>query len=589
VKAPGAGSYWLTGIEGKARKIRVRVDAPILVGRGLYNHVVLDDPRLSRQHARLAPERDGCFVYDLNSVNGTTVNGVPVKRQLLAPNDILCFGASVFRFDLVAAEDGLGPAVIRDLEEPTVSGLDRSIAPESVSMMVTAIESRDSGPLPARDLRQLEDAYDNVGTLYSFMQAISRTIDRSELLKLIGSKVLEVYPTAKFVGIHLRVRSEQEPARLRLAQLVGSSTPVDEPALPAAVLEAVLDRRTAMMTSQSLSATRGGSDMYAPMIDRANETLGVIHVSTDSHGDTLSRDDLELLKGMAAPAAIMLQNTRMHEDSLVEQRFRHDLALAAQIQKSFLPREVVAVEGIELFAEYRAAYTVSGDFYDVFWVGTDRLAVFIGDISGKGISGALLMARISSELRVAALAHVDPVAVLIAMNSATLGRAQPELFFTAIYLTINVKTGDVVLANAGHPMPYWCRSDGTVEPVSGGAACAVGILDDGGYTSTTFNLSHGDALVLYTDGVVEAANAEGELYGDQRLHASLGGGGKRPALIAEDILRGVDRHAAGGPVNDDLTLFICQRSVGAAPTMQPRRRSSSFPAPYVADPPRPRR
>ena len=228
------------------------------------------------------------------------------------------------------------------------------------------------------------------------------------------------------------------------------------------------------------------------MIDRANETLGVIHVSTNSHGDTFSRDDLELLKGMATPAAIMLQNTRMHEDSLVEDRFRHDLALAAQIQKSFLPREVIAVEGLELFAEYRAAYTVGGDFYDVFWVGTDRLAVFIGDISGKGISGALLMARISSELRVAALAHVDPVAVLIAMNSATLGRAQPELFFTAIYLTIDVKTGEVVLANAGHPTPYWCRSDGTVEPVSGGAACAVGILDDGGYTSTSFSLARGE-------------------------------------------------------------------------------------------------
>ena len=227
MKAPWVGSYWLTGIEGKARKIRVRVDAPILVGRGPYNHVVIDDPRLSRQHSRLAPERDGCFVYDLNSVNGTTVNGVPVKRQLLAPNDIVCFGASVFRFDLVPADDGPRPAVIRDLEEPTVSGLDRSIAPESVSMMVTAIESRDSGPLPARDLRQLEDAYDNLGTLYAFMQAISRTIDRGELLQLIGSKVLEVYPTAKFVGIHLRVRSEQAPARLRLAQLVGASTPVE--------------------------------------------------------------------------------------------------------------------------------------------------------------------------------------------------------------------------------------------------------------------------------------------------------------------------------------------------------------------------
>jgi len=235
------------------------------------------------------------------------------------------------------------------------------------------------------------------------------------------------------------------------------------------------------------------------------------------------------------------------EALLQEARLKHDLALAAQIQRSLLPREVIAVQGLDLFAEYRAASSVGGDFYDVLWGGTDRLAVFVGDISGKGISAALLMARISSELRVAALAHVDPVAVLSAINAATLDRGQPELFFTAVYFTLDVKTGEIALANAGHPMPYVRRADGRVQPVTGGRACPIGILENAGFSATRSILERGDSLVLYTDGVIEAVGLDGSFY------------------------------AAQGPMNDDLTLLICQRSMGTTATMQPRRRSSRFP------------
>jgi len=202
----------------------------------------------------------------------------------------------------------------------------------------------------------------------------------------------------------------------------------------------------------------------------------VIVVSAEGRPDVFSLADLELLNGMAAPAAMMLQNTRMHEDSLKRERLLRDLELAAQIQKSFLPRDIISVEGVEFSATYRAAYTVGGDFYDVFWVGPEKLAIFIGDISGKGIAAALLMARISGELRVAALAHVAPAVVLSTMNDIILGRDQPELFFTAIYFTFDVRTGAITLANAGHPTPYLCHADGSVEAITEGASGAVGML-----------------------------------------------------------------------------------------------------------------
>ncbi len=130
----------------------------------------------------------------------------------------------------------------------------------------------------------------------------------------------------------------------------------------------------------------GGTDMFAPMIDRG-EVLGIVHVGAFENRSAFTPADLELLNSMAATSAMMLQNTRMHDETLLRDRLKYDLELAGKIQKSFLPREVISVEGLELFAEYRAAYSVGGDFYDVFWVGEDKLAVFIGDISGKGVAG----------------------------------------------------------------------------------------------------------------------------------------------------------------------------------------------------------
>lgn len=556
------------------------ITSPVLVGRATYNHVVLEDSRLSRQHSRFAAEREGCVVYDLNSANGTFVNDVRIARHVLRPDDLVRVGPFKFRIEHgELPSERLTPV----LETQTLSGLEAARPGESVHRMVSAAPGIDSAArLPALDLNQLEDAYEKLGTLYAFMQAISKTLDRRELLQVMAAKVREVYGGSSNVGIYLRVDKGAGGKDLYLAHDAGD-VPA-RPTLPAEVKQKVLESGMAILTRSP--ELLGESDMYAPIIDRG-EILGVIHVSTAAA--TFSRADLDLLNGMASPAAIMLQNTRMHEQSLARDRLHHDLTLAAQIQKSFLPREVISVEGVELFAEYRAAYTVGGDFYDVFWVAQDRLAVFIGDISGKGVSAALLMARISSELRVAALAHIDPVKVLTTMNVATLVRGQPELFFTAIYFTVDVKSGEILLANAGHCLPYLVKSTGGIEPVTAGTGGPVGILDDTSFEATTFRLMPGDSLVLYTDGVVEAANPRGQLYGGSRLESTLAFAGPRPNVIAEQIVKSVEEHTAGA-ANDDLTLLICHRSGSKGATMQPRRRSSSFPQPSTpTDPIYPRK
>lgn len=567
---------WLVGIEGKARKVRLPISSPLLIGRGASNHIVLDDPRISRQHARLAPEQGGTYLYDLNSSNGSVVNGGSVTKHELQVHDVIRFGRYSFRIEEApAGEEVTGDQV---LETPTL------IATESVARML-ARESVGSGSRPMVDLTQLEDAYQKLGTLYSFMQAISTTIDRTELLRLIGGKIREVYLSARSVRIYER-KQRDGVAVFEPAHFAGVGMVDQEEAVLPERNRIALESGRPLLTGQPTESTRVplGTDMFAPMIDRG-EVLGVIHVSADEHRPAFGHSDLDLLNGMAATAGMMFQNARMHQESLARDRLKYDLELAAKIQKSFLPREVISVEGLELFAEYRAAYTIGGDFYDVFWVGDDKLAVFIGDISGKGVAAALLMARISSELRVAALALVEPAAVLTAMNEAILGSGQPELFFTAVYFTFDVKTGEIVLCNAGHPTPYWCRSNGMMQPVVEGAGSAIGILETPAFEATSFVLPHGDSLVLYTDGVVEAVDARGALYGSERLEACLRQlTSTRPNEIADRILRSVEAYAIDVADADDLTLFVCHRSMNRTASMQPRRRSGSIPAQDVAIP-----
>lgn len=550
-------SYWLVATDGTRKQVRLPDNAALLVGRGEHNHLVLDDYRVSRQHSRVALERDGYVVYDLNSSNGTFVNGEAIRRHALKVDDEVSFGPFVFRLERheeVASDKAQGGAkrkggTWRPVESVTQM-FDRNTVARSLAFRAT---------LPTIDLNHLQDAHRNLGILYAFVQEISKTIDKRELLNLVGGEVLEIFPAAASVSIHLFSDAEQDG--FALASLMGDASSL----APFTVVES----DAAVRAGRAIFGPRGEAPgafaraMYAPMVDRG-VTLGIIAVNADARMDGFSPADLELFNAMAAPATIMLQNTRMHEESLARERLRADLELAAEIQRSFLPRETLSVEGVEFLATYRAAYTVGGDFYDMFWVGPTRLAVFIGDIAGKGIAAALLMTRISAELRVAALAHVEPVSVFATMNKALIGRNQPDLFFTAIYFTLDIDTGEVILANAGHTTPFVCHADGSLRALDDGTATAVGIFDDTSFASTTFTLEDGDSLVLYTDGVIEAADQAGHLYGEARLVAALQGvGGSRPQDVSRTILRGVADFTQRAQATDDLTIVICHRSLRA--------------------------
>ncbi len=546
----------LVGSGGALDGRRFPLEAPCLVGRGPYNHVVLDDTRVSRQHAKVSPESGGHVLYDLNSANGTFVNDVQVKRHRLTPNDLVRVGAFTFKFEADADADRPARARVEEATRPGFEVPSRILDSLDVSAVAPISDA------PRGGLVALEEADRKLRTLYSFMQSIATTLDTTELVDRILSNLVAVFPVAETVAIYLRdgATGKMEPRGV----LRRDGRPTPTLALPQQIREEVVRKGKAILSAPLTLARQdappsGGLSMHAPLMYR-DVAHGVLHVrGGDRGGPPFAQADLDLLTGVAAQAALALSNARMHQESLRQQRLEQDLVLAEQIQKSFLPRTLPSVPGLEFVTEYRPAYSVGGDFYDVFWMGPGRIGIAIGDVSGKGVSAALLMARVSSDLRAAALAEHEPAAALERVNRAVLERHQPDIFVTAIFLILDVRTRRVVLSNAGHLPPFIRRRcTGELERIDRGTGTAIGIFDDVVFEQAELTLDVGDAMVLCTDGVLEATDVQGRQFGFDRLEKSLSAGSSTHAGdIAARLQRDLRLHVGDASQYDDLTLVVC--------------------------------
>jgi serine phosphatase RsbU (regulator of sigma subunit) len=552
----------LIALDGELRGRRFALDHPVLVGRGPYNHVVLDDTRISRQHAKIAPEAQGHVVYDLNSANGTYVNDQQVKRQRLSPNDILRFGPFSFRFEGEETErptDKRG----RFVEVHTAVGFE---PPSKIVDSLDAALATNPGLLP--DLSALEDADRKLRTLYGFTQSIASTLEQGTLVERIVNFVLDTFPEADTAVLYLLDAGDgtMQPFQIKRR----GDGPPSHITLPPQFQEEVVTRSRSVLSvpfapaaSAAATGKRGkrsarGLSMHAPLVFNGR-VEGVLMVrGADENAPPFRQYDLDLLTGMASQAAMALSNARYHLDSLKRQRLEQDLQLAQEIQQSFLPRALPQPRGIRFVTEYSPAYSVGGDFYDVFWLNYDRIGMFIGDVSGKGVAAALLMARISSDLRLAAMVEPSPGRVLEHVNRIVLERRQPDIFVTVLYLTFDLPTRVLTIANAGH-LPPLIRPgpEGAVQRIDTGVGTPIGIFDDSEYDQVTVKLAEGDTVVLCTDGVPEATNPGGEQFGLERLEAILKAGSSNPRALARRLLGALRQHAGAAQQYDDLTLIVC--------------------------------
>ncbi len=234
-------------------------------------------------------------------------------------------------------------------------------------------------------------------------------------------------------------------------------------------------------TSASIADLKIRSVMCVPLLTPDREALGIIQLDT-SDRKQFHQEDLDVLAAVASQAAIALQNAQMHESLIERERVNRDLKLAEQVQKRFLPQSVPATPGFEFFAHYDPAYEVGGDYYDFVPLPGNRLAIALGDVSGKGVAAALMMAKFSGDTRYCILTENSPAAAANELNNLLFSAAIEEKFITLSLSVLDTEKSTLAITSAGHLPIMIRRSNGTVDEIGEEiAGFPLGIIPEGDY------------------------------------------------------------------------------------------------------------
>jgi phosphoserine phosphatase RsbU/P len=308
----------------------------------------------------------------------------------------------------------------------------------------------------------------------------------------------------------------------------------------------------------------GTESVMAVPLRYGQQELGVLAVANGPSGAPFSQGDFAVFKSIAEQSAFALYNAIIYSMANEKKRLDHDLEIARDIQRILLPAEAPAIDGFQISGINVPARQVSGDYFDYIRVDEERLGVAIADVSGKGVPASLIMAICRSVLRSEAARNPSPADVLRKVNRQLYPDIKEDMFISMAYLILNHEHDGVTLARAGHDAPLLYKSDRqTVTPVKS-PGMVVGIDSGNVFDRLTsdfaVSLERDDCLVLYTDGVTEALNSEGDEFGLERMAQSVraSANGGAPAIVKK-VIEDVRNFADASPQNDDITLIAIRK------------------------------
>jgi sigma-B regulation protein RsbU (phosphoserine phosphatase) len=334
-----------------------------------------------------------------------------------------------------------------------------------------------------------------------------------------------------------------------------------EAATPVCLNEFSQAPELAKLRDSSLGAS---SVMVAPLL-YAKQNMGVLALANSRVGAPFSQNDFVVFKSIAEQSAFALYNAIIYSEANEKKRLDHDLEIARDIQRILLPSEAPKLSGFEISGLNVPARQVSGDYFDYIRIDDERLGVAIADVSGKGVPASLIMAICRSVLRSQAIGNPSPADVLKKVNRQLYPDIKEDMFISMAYLAIDHARGNVTLARAGHDAPLlYQRSPGTVKPLKT-PGMVVGI-DSGDVfdrltTDVAVPLEPGDCILLYTDGITEALDNEGNEFGMERTIASVKSTAKEGAqAIVTRLIDDLRNFVGSTPQNDDITLIAIRKT-----------------------------
>jgi serine phosphatase RsbU (regulator of sigma subunit) len=302
--------------------------------------------------------------------------------------------------------------------------------------------------------------------------------------------------------------------------------------------------------------------LTAPLRDPHGKTIGVVQVINKKGGPFTARDE-RLLTAMAAQAAISIENARLYEQEMQQRLLNQELETARGIQESFLPQVVPESAGWDIGAFWRPMREVAGDFYDFYALPDGRLALVIADVSGKGVPAALFMALSVTVLRFAMNLNFSPSELLDRANRSIIADQQSKMFATVFVGYLDLDSSVLQFASAGHNPPLLYRAaSGRCEYLHA-QGVAMGLFENANYEEATVTLADDDVLVLYTDGITEAIDADEEEFGEARLEDLVLQNASVPAQqLTEIIIETAMAFATEEGAVDDETLVVIKRKSG---------------------------
>ena len=564
-------------------------DREILVGRESTCHVVLPHRTVSRAHCRILKMPDGFFIEDLQSVNGTQVNGKRIERRtqlvhrdririhdiVLTFSDEAQIADSTVMVRLAPATQSLSSANTATLPAAAAKLVPKSplakanAKPDDESRIVSTIDARRSA-----ELRWEINAQVKLKAMLEITQNLGSTLDTDAVLPRILESLFRIFPQTDR-GYILQADATHGELLPKAIKHKGAESDTISP-ISGTVAARVMTERTAFLSGDAVNDDRleemnhsifeqqVRSVMCAPLMGPSHIPLGVIHVETSDAKHVFTQADLDVLVSVALLAGQAVDYTRMHYSLLDLDRQKRDLAMAREVQLHFLPMSQPTVPGYKFYDFYRAADEVAGDYYDYIELPDGRLAMVVGDVAGKGVSAALLMARLCSDVRYALLTSPTPAEALRRLNEQLGTHGGDGTFVTMVLCILDPNDHTLTIVNAGHCPPLLrCGQTRTVQEIDpAGAGLPLGVNRAAHYDQCTVTLDPGDLVICFTDGVNEAMNPGDQIYGMEAVREVLARAPNDVQNVGQALVADVRRFAEGRLQSDDICM-ICFSRVGA--------------------------
>jgi phosphoserine phosphatase RsbU/P len=526
-------SMLLLVVDGASQNEMVITHTPFTIGRLPDRDLVLSYPYISRAHAEIVYEDDKFQLVDCGSRSGCYVNGTRVEQHVLSNNDVIHVGS---------------------LDGPLL----RFGTPESSrSTLRSLLQQMQHASKPDSDLEKLS----------WFLEAARKLNDVGAVHEILVSLIETTLQLTQVERGYVFLKDLTGHLKLSVARNVHGEPLEEDSTISHSAIKRAIESDSEFIVTDTLSAEAGSpsQSMVAqsirtviciPLLRKRSaeqklsdrDLLGMLYLDSRQQRGKLTRIDSDLLKTIATEAAVLVENTSLAHAEEAARHYREELTIAADIQRGLMAVRIPEMPYARIHANSISCKEVGGDFYDVLEV-ENGLYVIIADISGKGISAALLASTLQGLVHSQIMAGQSLVKIATIANQYICEKSLQK-YATLVLLRLT-SDGALEYMNCGHVQPL-LQTESEVKILPNGNL-PVGLIDGATYSSETIQMKPGERVLLVTDGVTEAEDPAGEFFGDDRLQASVMAG-----TTIEELFRDVEKFMRGAPPNDDCTMLeIC--------------------------------